>query len=144
MPAGFWLMDVMFCCEWVDAVLCCSGSHGATLRDALPSHGWGLSALSKSWCDGKSQAGEDQTQFLSLKQMFLEVNFFSPGISSHPFDAAHVFSLQALGSCITVLSYRIFQLARLMVRHWHILNGVCRVRAPGCLVKGQYQLPLCW
>lgn len=76
MPAGFWLLDVMFCYEWVEVVLCCSRSDGATHGDALPSHGWGLSAFSKPWCDGKSQAGGDQTQFLSLKQMFLEVNFF--------------------------------------------------------------------
>lgn len=76
MPAGFWLLDVMFCYEWVEVVLCCSGSDGATHGDALPSHRWGLSAFSKPWCDGKSQAGGDQTQFLSLKQMFLEVNFF--------------------------------------------------------------------
>lgn len=144
MPAGFWLLGVRFCCEWVDAVLCCSGSDGATHRDTLPSHWQGLSALSKSWCDGKSQAGGDQTQFLPLKQMILEVNFFPPGISSHPCRAARVFPLQALGSCIAVLSYRIFQHARLVGRHWEVLDGVCRVGGPGCLVKGQYQLPLCW
>lgn len=66
----------MFCYEWVKVVLCCSGSDGATHRDVLPSHGWGLSALSKSWCYGNSQVGGDQTQFLSLKEMFLGVNFF--------------------------------------------------------------------
>lgn len=143
MPAGFWLLDVMFCYEWVKAILCCSGSNGATHRDALPSHGWGLSALSKSWCDGKSKAGGGSNTIFVSKANVLGSELFSPGISSHPYHAARVFPLQALVSCIAVLSYRIFQRARMVGRYWWALDWVCRVGGPRCLVKGQYQLPLC-
>lgn len=133
MPAGFWLLDVMFCSEWVELILCCSGSNGATHRNALPSSGWGLSALSKSWCDGKSQAGRGSNTIFVSKANVSGSELFPPGISSHPCHAARVFPLQALGSCIAVLSYRIFLHARLVGRHWWVLDwGDLGALSKGC------------
>lgn len=140
MPAGFWLLGVMFCYKWVDTILCCSGSNGATHRDALPSH---CQPFPSHAVMGRARLGEDQTQFLPLKQMFLEVNFFPQAFPVIPVMLLVFFPLQALGSCIAVLSYRIFQHARLVGRHCWVLDWVCRVGESGCLVKGQSQLPVC-
>lgn len=86
-------VEVISCHSWSDGAG--RGEDEGVRKAALSGHGWGLSAVAGAaspfwapvWCD--PQPGGEWTQFLSLKQMFLKVNF-SPGRSSHPSLAPRV------------------------------------------------------